>query len=53
MSRCACPVMYAGDCMRARTPIDVLQEQLDDDERCECPCHDDDEESALLAEVGE
>lgn len=39
---CACPRLDAADCMSFRHPH-PLGERIpsDEQERCECPCHDD------------
>lgn len=41
--RCACIRLSARDCIRARYPRPWHEEEVlfeEDDERCECSCHD-------------
>lgn len=42
---CACVRLASRDCIRARSPRLVMTwepdyDPIDDDERCECSCHD-------------
>ena len=40
--KCACRSWEARDCVRARGPCNPFDDpdEMDDDERCECCCHD-------------
>lgn len=47
--RCACPRLDAKDCIAVRYGKDLAflldgDDYEDDDERCECPCHDERED---------